>query len=159
MNAARCDRVAEAAALAGGLGRIGPAPGTLASAAALPVGAGLHLLGGAAAVLAAAACVAGIGWWAAGRYGRVTGRRDPPEVVVDEVAGMLIPLAAAGGDAVLIGTAFGLFRVLDIVKPFPISWLDARVSGGLGVMLDDLAAGGLALGGTWGAGMLRDAWV
>ncbi len=158
MNAALTDRAAEAVALVGGLGRIGPAPGTLASAAALPIGVGLHGLGGAPAVIATAVCVSGIGWWAAGRYARVSGRRDPSEVVVDEVAGMLIPLAAAGTDPVLIGIAFCLFRVFDIVKPFPVSWLDAKVSGGLGVMLDDLAAGVLALGGTIGVGVLRDAW-
>ena len=153
------DRAAAAVATLGGLGRLGPAPGTLASLATVPAGVALHALGGAAAVVAAAACVAAAGWWAADRYGRLTGRRDAPEVVVDEAAGMLIPLAAAGGDVVLVAAAFGLFRLFDIAKPFPISWLDARVPGGLGVMADDLAAGVAALVGTLGVGAVRDGWA
>ena len=152
------DRLAEFVALVGGLGRVGPAPGTVASLAAIPIGVVLHVLGGAVAVVVAAACVAACGWWSAERYGRLSGRHDAPEVVVDEVAGMLVPLAAAGSDIVLVLVAFGLFRLLDIWKPFPISWLDARVPGGLGVMADDLAAGFLAMVGTVGLGALRDAW-
>lgn len=153
------DRIATSVALVGGLGRFGPAPGTLASLVTLPVGVALHGLGGAVAVVAALACVAAVGWWSAERYGRLTGRHDAPEVVVDEVAGMLVPLAAAGSDVVLVATAFGLFRLLDIAKPFPISWLDARIPGGLGVMADDLAAGAVALAGTLGVGALRDGWA
>jgi len=49
--------------------------------------------------------------------------------------------------------AFALFRFLDILKPWPISWVDRRVGGGLGIMLDDLLAGALA----WG--LLRGAWA
>lgn len=153
------DRIATSVALVGGLGRFGPAPGTLASLVTLPVGVALYGLGGAVAVVAALACVAAVGWWSAERYGRLTGRHDAPEVVVDEVAGMLVPLAAAGSDVVLVATAFGLFRLLDIAKPFPISWLDARIPGGLGVMADDLAAGAVALAGTLGVGALRDGWA
>ena len=153
------DRLATSVAVVGGLGRIGPAPGTLASLVTVPVGVALHALGGAVAVVAALACVVVVGWWSAERYGRMTGRHDAPEVVVDEVAGMLLPLAVAGGDVVLVVTAFGLFRLLDIAKPFPISWLDARIPGGLGVMADDLAAGAVALAGTLGVGALRDGWA
>ena len=153
------DRLATSVAVVGGLGRIGPAPGTLASLVTVPVGMALHALGGAAAVVTALACVVVVGWWSAERYGRMTGRHDAPEVVVDEVAGMLLPLAVAGGDVVLVVTAFGLFRLLDIAKPFPISWLDARIPGGLGVMADDLAAGAVALAGTLGVGALRDGWA
>lgn len=153
------DRLAATVAVVGGLGRIGPAPGTLASLVTVPVGVALHALGGAVAVVAALACVVVVGWWAADRYGRTTGRHDAPEVVVDEVAGMLVPLAVAGSDVVLVVTAFGLFRLLDIAKPFPISWLDARIPGGLGVMADDLVAGVLALAGTLGVGALRVGWA
>ena len=153
------DHLAATVALVGGLGRLGPAPGTLASLVTVPVGVALHALGGAAAVVAALVCVVAIGWWSAERYGRMTGRRDAPEVVVDEVAGMLLPLAVAGSDIVLVVAAFGLFRLLDIAKPFPISWLDARLPGGLGVMADDLAAGVVALIGTLGVGALRDGWA
>lgn len=159
MKAPGDDRMAAAVAMVGGLGRVGPAPGTLASLVTVPVGVALHALGGAVAVVAALVCVVAVGWWSADRYGRMTGRHDAPEVVVDEVAGMLIPLAVAGGDVVLVVTAFGLFRLLDIAKPFPISWLDARLPGGLGVMADDLAAGVVALVGTLGVGAWRDGWA
>jgi phosphatidylglycerophosphatase A len=66
---------------------------------------------------------------------------DHPAIVWDEVVGMLVTLgfAADGWPALLVG--FVLFRMLDIVKPWPIRWLDRRVGGGIGIMLDDLAAG------------------
>ncbi len=156
MTKSRADDLAEWLAVVGGVGRIGPAPGTLASVATVPVGVLLYVVGGAPLVVAAAACVAVGGWWSADRYSRVSGRSDPPEVVVDEVAGMLLPLAAAGTDVLLVLAAFVLFRILDITKPFPISWLDARIKGGLGVMVDDLAAGGLALVGTVLLKLVRD---
>ncbi len=159
MSGLRGDRLAEAVAVCGGVGRIGPAPGTLAALITVPVGLILHAAGGATAVVAAVTVVTACGWWAADRYERVTGGHDAPEVVVDEVAGMLLALAGAGGDVILVITAFILFRILDIGKPFPISWLDAKVPGGFGVMVDDLAAGGLALCGTVGVGVLLDAWL
>lgn len=75
------------------------------------------------------------------------GIHDAPEIVVDEVAGQwlallpVIPLAPSWG---LFALAFLLFRLFDIVKPWPISWLDAKVGGGIGVMVDDLVAGLMA---------------
>lgn len=74
------------------------------------------------------------------RAGRSLGMHDHPAIVWDEIVAFLIvlPFAPAGlAGAVL---AFTLFRLFDIWKPFPIGWLDARVKGGAGVMLDDLVA-------------------
>jgi phosphatidylglycerophosphatase A len=51
--------------------------------------------------------------------------------------------------------AFLLFRLFDVVKPWPISWLDARTPGGLGIMVDDVVAGFMALACLWGI----DVWV
>lgn len=136
-----------------GLGRLKPAPGTIASAAALVLAWPLARLGIATFALAAlAASVAGI--WACDSYARRTGRDDPSECVVDELAGqwlacLLAPLTLAG-----FALAFLLFRAFDIVKPWPLSQLE-RLPGGYGIMADDLAAGliaGLIVAGArrWG---------
>ena len=82
-----------------------------------------------------------IGIWAGGRVERVLGRKDPGVIVIDEVAGMLLSviLLQPRSLAVLI-TAFLLFRLFDIWKPFPARESQA-LTGGMGVMVDDLIAG------------------
>jgi phosphatidylglycerophosphatase A len=62
-------------------------------------------------------------------------------VVIDEICGMAITLFAMPFEPFLVITGFALFRVFDILKPFPIRWVDKKVSGGLGIMLDDVIAG------------------
>jgi phosphatidylglycerophosphatase A len=76
---------------------------------------------------------------------RETPDQDPGWIVVDEAAGMLIALAGLSMTASIWGVliAFGLFRIFDIFKPWPISWAD-RQKGAFGVMLDDVVAGALA---------------
>ena len=95
-------------------------------------------------VVAVAAFVAGV--WAAGAMERFG--HDRPEVVIDEVAGQALPVAAlylVGGPSVLgLVLAFAAFRFFDVLKPFPISWIDTHVKGPIGVMADDLAAGAAA---------------
>ncbi len=66
---------------------------------------------------------------------------DSQEVVIDEVVGYLVAFTWLPMNWTSVVTAFVLFRALDIVKPFPISWLDRKVKGGLGTVVDDLAAG------------------
>ncbi len=70
--------------------------------------------------------------------------QDPGLIVIDEVAGQwltLLPVAGAiSPDPVLYGMGFVLFRLFDILKPWPVSWADAKIKGGLGVMLDDVLA-------------------
>src|SRR5215467_9688217 len=127
-----------------GIGLIPVAPGTFASAAALPFGWALSRLGWQSVVVAAiAATIAGV--WACDRYARKVGLHDPSECVIDEVAGQwfaLAPIAmmARSGDWWLYGLAFLLFRLFDIAKPWPISAAE-RFPGGLGVMMDDVLAG------------------
>lgn len=145
---------ARAAATCLGLGALGPAPGTLASLAALAAGIPAARAGGWPLLAALAGAAFALGWWAAARHRAETGRDDAPEVVIDEVAGQWTALLPAGGDPVLAGAAFLLFRLLDIAKPFPVSWIDRRMKGGLGTMLDDAAAGGLAALGVWALGAL-----
>ncbi|MEW5787201.1 MAG: phosphatidylglycerophosphatase A [Pseudomonadota bacterium] len=86
-----------------------------------------------------------VGVWACDVAGRHLGVHDHGGIVWDEVAAFLLvlPFAPATPGGFLL--AFALFRLFDIWKPFPIGWLDARVPGGLGVMLDDLLAAGYAI--------------
>ncbi len=81
------------------------------------------------------------GVWICGRTSRDLGVHDHSGIVWDEIIGYLVTmsLAPAGWQWVLVG--FLLFRIFDILKPWPIRWLDQRVPGGFGIMFDDLLAG------------------
>jgi phosphatidylglycerophosphatase A len=72
------------------------------------------------------------------------GRKDPPSVVWDEIVGMLVTMTAVPLSLTSILAGFALFRLFDIWKPWPIGWVDRRVQGGLGIMLDDVIAGVMA---------------
>ena len=82
--------------------------------------------------------VAGV--WLCGESARRIGVHDHGGIVWDEIAGMYVTLFAAPATAVGFAAAFVLFRIADIVKPWPIRDLDHRIHGGLGIMLDDLGA-------------------
>ena len=132
---------AEGIATVGGLGRIVPgAPGPLASFLTLFVAWGLVAVHGQPLVLVAAAATSAVGLWGAELYSRQHGSKDPSECVVDEVAGQLIACAVTPRTFVLYGLAFLLFRLFDIVKPWPIRMVERRVAGGIGIMLDDVVA-------------------
>ncbi len=125
-------------ATVGGVGRLPRLPGTVASA----VGAGLAWLLSPtpAGQIAGCVVVTALGFWSAGPTAKQMGVKDPPAVVIDEVAGMMIGLALlpAAWQTYLAG--FLLFRILDIFKPWPIRGLE-RLPGGVGIMADDLLAG------------------
>lgn len=101
-------------------------------------------------VVALAFAVATVLW--GGETERRHGGRDPQWVVSDEAAGQLVAVAGVGGP-IGLAVAFAGFRLLDIVKPFPISRLE-RLPGGWGILADDLAAGALVAGGLRLAGFL-----
>ncbi len=82
-----------------------------------------------------------VGVWAAGRAQEYLGQADPPAVVIDEVAGLLITLAGVSLTWQHAAAGFILFRALDILKPPPIPWFTAGASGGLEVVVDDVVAG------------------
>lgn len=130
-----------------GAGLLPKAPGTWGSLAALPFAWIIGMNGDWPALLAAAVAVTAIGCWAAERTARTLGIADPGCIVIDEVAGQWLTLVAAPPDFLHYAIGFGLFRLFDILKPWPASWADRRVEGGLGVMLDDVFAGlyGLAV--------------
>ncbi|MCH8099289.1 MAG: phosphatidylglycerophosphatase A [Proteobacteria bacterium] len=88
--------------------------------------------------VAAALVVSGV--WICGESARRIGVHDYGGIVWDEIAGMYVTLLAAPVSLVGWVLAFVLFRITDIVKPWPIRDLDHRIEGGLGIMLDDLVA-------------------
>ncbi len=126
----------------GGVGYLPLAPGTWGTAAALPLWwllAHLGPLGYASAV----ALLLAISLQVAGPAQTILGRVDHPAIVIDEVTGLLIALAGTSLTWTGALTGFLLFRALDILKPWPIRWL-SRGTGGLEVVIDDVAAGIMA---------------
>ena len=133
-----------------GAGLLRPGPGTYGSIATVLLWFGAaHLFaatptGLALATLAAAVAVTLIGIPAATVVARESGREDPGHVVIDEVAGQLIALIAIPADWQHTLLSLLLFRLFDILKPPPVRQLE-RLPAGTGIMLDDVAAGILAL--------------
>ena len=98
-----------------------------------------------AAYLAAVAVLFIVGVASAGAAEKILDRGDPGVVVIDEIVGVLIALAAVPLHPVAALAGFALFRLFDIAQPFPVGWVDRHLHGGLGIMLDDVAAGLYAL--------------
>ena len=135
-----------------GAGLLPVAPGTWGSLAAIPAAHLVVTIWGVSGLVGFALAVTLVGVHAAGETARLRGIGDPPEVVVDEVAGQSIALlpvyVLVPPEATLLRVgavllAFGLFRVLDVWKPGPIGALE-RLPGGWGVMMDDVLGGALA---------------
>lgn len=85
-----------------------------------------------------------LGVWACGKTARELRDHDPSPIVWDEFLGYLVTMTAAPYDWRWVLAGFALFRLFDIWKPWPIRVLDAKMRGGLGIMVDDLVAGVLA---------------
>jgi phosphatidylglycerophosphatase A len=79
--------------------------------------------------------------WIAGEAEKFFGEQDSSRIVIDEVLGMVATMFLNPIGWVSLAAGFALFRIFDIIKPFPASYLDRRLHGGAGVMLDDIAAG------------------
>lgn len=86
------------------------------------------------------AALLAIGVAASDLYARANGVKDPPEVVIDEVAGQCLTLIVVPLAPLSYVIGFLLFRFFDIAKPFPIRWLERKLPGGYGIMLDDTVA-------------------
>lgn len=136
-----------------GSGMMRPAPGTWGSLLGLV--AGYYMLKGGIDQIEMAAWVIAVTILSTkliGSIEAITGIHDAPEIVIDEVAGQwlaLLPLVGMTDSPILFGLAFLLFRFFDIIKPWPIGWLDRHVDGGFGVMVDDLVAGIMAATVIW----------
>jgi len=127
----------------GGVGRVPFAPGTVASFAALPFAWLLASYGGTLALLAATFLAAVIGTWACDAHARLANEPDPDECVADELAGQWLTFAFAPVSIGGLVLAFVLFRLFDVLKPWPIP-LAERLKGGLGIMADDVVAAVMA---------------
>jgi phosphatidylglycerophosphatase A len=88
--------------------------------------------------------VTALGVWAAGEAERALAAKDPGAIVVDEVAGMTLSVLALPLTPAVLIVGFVLFRIFDVLKPFPAN-VSQRLPGGVGVMVDDLIAGVYAL--------------
>ena len=132
-----------------GCGFFKPAPGTSGSLAALPFAWLLTELGGYQVLVIATLTLIAIGVWASNVHSQELVEEDPPQVVIDEVAGQLLTLLVVPPTFINYLVGFVLFRIADIVKPWPANWVDQNIKGGLGIMLDDILAAIYA-----GAGLL-----
>lgn len=123
------------------IGRLRPAPGTLGTMGAIPFGYAIAYFSGITGLILAAVLLMILGTMAATYYGRKSGEKDDQSIVVDEVVGMWIAAIPAGTHPDLWVTAFLLFRLFDIYKPWPASFFDKRAGSGFDVMMDDVIAG------------------
>lgn len=130
-----------------GVGLLRPAPGTLGSLAAIPVGYAIAYFGGFIALAIAAVLLFVIGTLAADRYGKKSGVKDDQCIVVDEVIGLWIAAIPAETNIHFWCAAFVLFRIFDIYKPWPASYFDKRAGSGFDVLMDDVVAGIYAMMG------------
>ncbi len=131
-------------ALGFGSGLAAKAPGTFGTLAAVPLYLLLAQLPLSWYLAVTLVCVlAGI--YICDKAAKDMGVHDHGAIVWDEVAGLLITMIAAPAGILWLAVGFVLFRLFDILKPWPIRWLDAKVEGGFGIMIDDVLAGIFAL--------------
>ncbi len=120
------------------------APGTIGTLVAVP----LYLLIQDLSLIAYAVMLVltfSLGVWLCANTSQALGVHDHGGIVWDEFVGYWITMFAAPSPWYWCVIGFLLFRIFDIWKPFPISWLDKKVHGGLGIMIDDVLAGVFAL--------------
>ena len=131
-------------ALGFGSGLASKAPGTFGTLVAVPLVALLLWLGN-VYLLAFVVFGSALGCYICGQTAKDVGEHDHGAIVWDEIIGFSITMLwlPLHWQTLLLG--FVLFRLFDIVKPWPISWLDNKVHGGIGIMLDDIVAGIFAL--------------
>ncbi|QZA79077.1 phosphatidylglycerophosphatase A [Deefgea tanakiae] len=132
-------------ALGFGSGLAKVAPGTWGTIAALPLFALLQM--GFSNLTIALFCIPAfaLGVWASEVTGRALGVSDYGGIVIDEIVAMWLVLCVAPASIAGWVLAFVLFRLFDVLKPWPIRWLDQYVKGGFGVMIDDILAAVFAI--------------
>jgi phosphatidylglycerophosphatase A len=133
-------------------------PGTWGSLPGLALTFGLARAAGAWGVAFGAVVVSVCGVWAADRAESLLGKKDPGAVVIDEIAGQMVTLLFLPPNGRVLLTGFFLFRLLDVLKPWPANRLE-ELPGGSGIMADDLAVavyGNLIL---HGVALWRPVWL
>lgn len=123
-----------------GIGFIPFASGTFGSLAGLVIGYALNLINYNLFFLIIPMLFI-LGVIASNTYQKQTGEKDSSVIVIDEVVGQLIAMMFVMDDYVLVFISFIIFRLFDIYKPWPASYADKKMTGGFGVMLDDVFAG------------------
>lgn len=149
-----------------GTGYVPIAPGTAGTLLGVLIyAAGLETLPGPLYLLTLLSGIA-LAVWASDGAIAIFGRKDPAQVTIDEVVGMLTTMAFVPslGKLPLLAGAFSIewnlllgfvfFRMFDILKPFPIRWIERTAPGGYGVVLDDVAAGIYASIALWSVALL-----
>ncbi len=140
------DTLAKLLATGFGAGYSPVAPGTCGTVVAVPLAWAAATRPHWQFVLLALA-VTGLGIAVAERAGRAWGNtEDDQRIVIDEIAGYLITVSCVPRGWAALAIGFVVFRAFDIVKPWPVRWLDANLPGGWGVVLDDAAAGVMGAG-------------
>ena len=122
-----------------GIGLLKPAPGTWGSLAGVLLWYFLDFLHSYTYIILPAFIL--FSWLVCIKADQDSESKDNSFIVIDEVAGMIVALSLISHDVILYLFAFLLFRLFDIFKPWPISWVDKNIKGGLGILLDDLIAG------------------
>jgi len=129
-----------AAATGGYIGYIPVAPGTFGSVIGIAVYWGVSSLQ-LPIILVFMAIFAAFAIWIAHLAEAMLEVADPKQVVIDEIVGMMVALVALPVSLLVWAAGFLLFRFFDILKPFPIGYLEKRCPGGLGIVIDDVIAG------------------
>ena len=119
-------------------------PGTFGTLAAIPIYLAIQNLSPAMYFLVTLFVIV-VGIWLCDRSSKMLGVHDHGGIVWDEIAGYLVTMFLAPSGWQWIVAGFVLFRIFDIIKPPPIGWIDKKVQGGFGIMIDDVVAGIFAL--------------
>jgi phosphatidylglycerophosphatase A len=122
-----------------GLGWLPKAPGTWGSLLGLLGAYGLGFLSIPTALLCLGLFIV-LSIWISDKSEIALGRKDASQIVIDEIAGMMVALVGLSFSVSTYVSAFILFRLFDIVKPFPIKRVEQAFSGGVGIVADDLVA-------------------
>ena len=137
-------KLAYGIAISGGAGLVPGWPGTAGAVVGIAVAAALLAANSGWVTLLGCALLFVVGVWAADSMCREYGIDDPQIVVVDETFGCAAVICVLPAEPLWWIAGFIAFRFFDIVKPWPIHVVEAKVRGGLGVMLDDAAAAVMA---------------
>lgn len=127
-------------ATGGGMGNIPFAPGTIGSLWALPFSFLISKTTFSVTIFCIAVFIA-FAIWIADEAEKIIQKKDPGTIVVDEISGLMVTFIGLPFNIPTVVTGFVVFRLLDILKPFPIRFIEKKNSGGLGIVLDDLVAG------------------
>ena len=122
------------------IGNISFAPGTFGSILGLPLCFLLCKIDLSVAVLLTVIFVF-FAIWIAQKAEKILNTEDPGCIVIDEIAGILVTFTGLPFNIISVVFGFLIFRALDIWKPYPISWMERHLSGGAGMVMDDVAAG------------------